>query len=188
MDKTLHTKWGTAQIGNQGYYRITSTKEGNKNKFLHRLIWEDFYGCKVPDGYVIHHKDFDKKCNCILNLQLMRDKDHRILHNTGENHPMYNKKHSKESKMKMSEAKMGHEVSDETKMKIGESLSKFNNTSGYFRVCKQKDKRCNQGWRWAYWYHDENGKRKNISSNDIEKLKAKVKSKGLKWKKLKGDE
>lgn len=188
MNKTLHTKWGTAKVS-EGYYRITSKKEGNHNKFLHRLIWEDFYNCKVPEGYVIHHRNHIKTDNCILNLQLMRNKDHCILHNPkGENHRNYGKTHSGESKMKMSEEKMGHDVSGETKRKISESLSKSNNTSGYFRVCKQKDKRCNHGWRWAYWYYDENGKRKNISSNDIDKLEAKVKAKGLKWKKLKGDE
>ena len=40
--KSIDTKFGKATILN-GYYRITSTKEGNNNKSLHRLIFEDFY-------------------------------------------------------------------------------------------------------------------------------------------------
>ncbi len=80
MKKKLHTKYGTATIDN-GYYRIKTRKEKNHNKFLHHLIWEDFYGCKVPDGYDIHHKNGNKLDNCILNLQLMRHSKHTKLHN-----------------------------------------------------------------------------------------------------------
>lgn len=94
----MRTKFGNAKISNNGYYVITSKKEGNQNKLLHRLIWEDFYNCEVPEGYIIHHKNGDKLDNCILNLQVMRDKDHRILHNTGENHPFFGKHLSNEHK------------------------------------------------------------------------------------------
>ena len=37
------TKFGRAYIGHHGYYVVTSKKEGNHNKLLHRLIFEDFY-------------------------------------------------------------------------------------------------------------------------------------------------
>lgn len=79
----MKTKFGNVKINGVGYYMVTSTKEGNHKKLLHRLIWEDFWGCEIPKGYVIHHKDGNKLNNCILNLQLMRDKDHRSLHSTG---------------------------------------------------------------------------------------------------------
>lgn len=82
MKKKIHTKFGTATIV-KGYYVIKTRKEGNHNKFLHRLIWEDFYDCEVPKGYVIHHRNHIKTDNCILNLQLMRHSDHNTLHNTG---------------------------------------------------------------------------------------------------------
>ena len=94
--------------------------------------------------------------------QLMRDKDHKSLHNVGENHPMYGKHHLDESKQK---------------------ISKTMNSSGYFRVCKKKDKRYNQGFIWVYKY-PENGKRNSIYSVSLEKLEKRVKSKGLIWKKL----
>lgn len=85
---TIKTKFGNVRI-HRGYYTVCSYKEGNYNKSLHRLIWEDFWGTEIPDGYVIHHRNFNKLDNCILNLKLMRDEDHRSLHNTGENNPMY---------------------------------------------------------------------------------------------------
>lgn len=185
MNKTLHTKWGTAKVS-EGYYKITSGKEGNWGKRLHRLIWEDFYGCEVPKGYVIHHRDHNSLNNCILNLQLMRREDHIILHRTG-------KTHSEETKRKISETKKGKftaengnygwHLSEETKNKMSESK----NTSGYFRVSKNKCKNCKQGFIWVYRYYVD-GKTKVISSTNIEKLESKVKAKGLKWKKLKGDE
>ena len=154
----MKTKYGTARINKEGYYHITSRREGNKNKLLHRLIWEDFYNTEVPKGYTIHHRNGDKKCNCILNLQLMRNKDHLSLHHKNKN------------------------LSEETKKK----MSKSQNTTGYFCVTKQKKKDCKQGFIWKYQYYVD-GKRKAIVSVDIKKLKAKVKSKGLIWKKLEGE-
>ena len=158
----MKTKFGNAKI-DKGYYRITSRKEGNNGKFLHRLIWEDFWKAEVPKGYVIHHRNFNKLDNCILNLQLMRDKDHRILHNICENNPMYGKNLSERHKI---------------------NLSKSRNTSGYLNVCKDKDKRFKQGFIWCYQYF-EDGKHIKIRSVDINKLEAKVKAKGLLWKEFK---
>ena len=184
-DKILHTKFGNAKIQNGGYYVITSGKEGNSGKTLHRLIWEDFYGCEVPEGYVIHHQDFNKLNNCILNLQLMRKKDHISLHKTGKNNHNYGKYLSEETKQKISENHArywkGKTRSEETKQKMSEAR----NTSGYYHVSKRKNKTCKQGWCWVYRYYDENGKRKSISSIDIKKLEAKVKAKGLPWMCLK---
>ena len=53
-DKTILTIFGTAKIQKDGYYVITTRKEGNNKAKLHRLIWEDKFG-SIPDGYVIHH-------------------------------------------------------------------------------------------------------------------------------------
>lgn len=50
----LNTKWGLARLNKQrGYYQINSKE--NRHKYLHRLIWEDFYNCSIPKGYIIHH-------------------------------------------------------------------------------------------------------------------------------------
>lgn len=92
MNEILHTKFGKAKIDDDGYYIIISYKEGNRHKRLHRLIYEDFYGCKIPKGYQIHHKNGNKLDNCILNLQLIKPSEHTRLHNgnqKGENNYNY---------------------------------------------------------------------------------------------------
>ena len=45
--ETQNTKYGIAKIHNTGYYRITSRKEGNNGKLLHRLIFEDVHKRKL---------------------------------------------------------------------------------------------------------------------------------------------
>ena len=59
-EKILHTKFGNAKLRKDGYYKITSVKEGNHNKYLHRLIFEEFYGVEIPKGFVVHHKNHIK--------------------------------------------------------------------------------------------------------------------------------
>ena len=96
----------------------------------------------------------------------MSGENHPMYGKTGKNHPMYGRKHS-----------------DETKNKMSLNLSKKHNTSGYYRVSKQKYSTYKQGFIWKYQY-TENGKHKAISSVDIKKLEKKVKDKGLKWEKI----
>ena len=79
---------------------------------------------------------------------------------------MWSKKHSEESKCKMSKSK---------------------NTTGYLNVSKQKNPNYKKGFTWRYTYY-EDGKRKSITSVDIEKLESKVKAKGLKWLKFENKE
>ncbi|MBQ5475467.1 MAG: HNH endonuclease [Lachnospiraceae bacterium] len=158
----MKTKFGNAKISNKGYYIITSGKEGNHNKMLHRLIWEDWYDKPVPEGYVIHHLNHNKVDNRIQNLQCVKERLHRKHHNKEANHPMFNKTHCDESKYRISAA---------------------NNTTGYFRVSKQKNSKCKQGYTWSYQYF-EGGKRRNITSTDLKVLKQKVQDKGLIWKKF----
>lgn len=133
-EPTLHTKFGTASVNpNSGYYTITG---GNyKNKLLHRLIFEDFYGY-IPDNYVIHHKDGDKLNNCILNLQLMSWKEHC------KTHLHYNR---------------------DLNFCIKES--KAQNTTGYFRVSISKCKQCNQGFMYRYQYRENKHKKAIFSTD-----------------------
>lgn len=169
---SIKTKFGTASIESVGYYRITSTKEGNHEKKLHRLIFEDFYG-EIPEGYVIHHKDGNRTNNCIMNLQLMRLGTHTAIHNA-------NREVSDETKAKLSKSHKGIRHPKE----FGMNLSKKRNTSGYFRVCKVKKKDVKQGFRWVYRYYDENGGRVQLTSINLDKLKNKVLSKGLEWREI----
>ena len=111
----MKTKFGKAKIYN-GYYYIISRKEGNCNKLLHRLIWEDFYGTKIPEGYHIHHKNGNKLDNCILNLQLLSESDHIRLHRSGTNL-------SEEHKQQISKSLKDKCCSEEYKQKIIKNLN-----------------------------------------------------------------
>lgn len=46
---------------------------------MHRYVWE-FYNCKIPKGYHVHHIDGDKSNNDISNLQLLKGTEHWSLH------------------------------------------------------------------------------------------------------------
>lgn len=46
---------------------------------LHRFIWTYFNG-EIPDGYEIHHRDFDKDNNDIANLELVTKDEHQRIH------------------------------------------------------------------------------------------------------------
>ena len=191
MNTYLKTKFGVAQIDSKGYYRITSGKEGNNNKFLHRLIFESFYGFKIPKNYIIHHKNGNKTDNCILNLQLMHISLHGKLHNIG-------KKLSEKTKEKISNSRKGKTLSEKTKKKVAtnharywkgknrskktiEKISKKQTTTGILRVCKDKQKNCKQGFIWCYQYKESRNKNIKIVSVNLLKLKEKVLEKGLNW-------
>ena len=154
----METIFGRCKINSNGYYQVTSSKEGNLGKYLHRLIFERFYGFEIPKGFVIHHKNENRADNCILNLQLMRRNEHSIHHNKGE------------------------AFSDEEKIK----RCKHNQT-GYFRVWKKNQSDVVQGFTYQYVYY-ENGKRRYLSSVNLDKLKEKVLAKGLLWLELDNQE
>jgi len=172
MNTVINTIFGRAIINIDGYYQITSSKEGNYGKKLHRLIWENVWG-NLPKGWIVHHLDGDETNNCILNLYGMPEHLHLSIHNKGKNHPMWGKK-GKDN------PRYGKTHSEETRRKISESRNRM----GFFNVWKEKNKKCKQGVIYRYAYYDENNHRKRISSTDIKKLEEKVKSKGLKWLKF----
>lgn len=47
---------------------------------VHRYIWEQVNGRRLPPGWVVHHKDLDPTNNHPDNLQAMRAEDHSALH------------------------------------------------------------------------------------------------------------
>lgn len=77
----MQTKYGTAKPNHDGYYMITSRKEGYHHKYLHKLIWEEHYGKPVPKGYVIHHLNHNNQDNRIQNLQCVYEPLHLKHHN-----------------------------------------------------------------------------------------------------------
>lgn len=168
----LKTKFGIAKIY-KDYYIICSSKEGNLNKRLHRLIYEDFWGVKLPSEIIIHHKNGNKLDTCILNLEAMEWGKHTTHHWTG-------KKHTFNSRKKMSDSRKGLKLSIENNVKLSQSK----NTVGYFRVTTQPCPSCNQGYVYVYKYLDSKNNRKSIVSVDLNKLKKKVLLKGLEWRKF----
>ena len=192
----METKFGTAGLDPKGYYRINSGKEGNNNKMLHRLIWEDWYGKPVPKGCVIHHINQNKTDNRIQNLQCVSRSNHQRFHSThlseesirkisesklGEKNPNFNKPLTESHKQLLTHyAKQPK--SDEHK----KNMSKTKNTVGYLNVSKHKSKRYKQGFCWRYSY-SENGKRHDIQRVNLEDLEKEVKRRGLKWLKFEED-
>lgn len=140
----LETKFGTAKIGQNGYFKISSAKEGNGGKFLHRLILEDFYNITLPDDWVVHHNDGNKLNNNVWNLIPMPRSEHSSMHNKG-NEGIWKGKHlpkqmrenisqankgrvfTKEWCEKISKSKKGKSVSIETRKKLSKLNSGKNN-------------------------------------------------------------
>lgn len=68
-----------------GYYLNAKT-----HKRLHVYVWEHYNG-EIPNGYHVHHKDFDKSNNEIDNLQLLSPKEHMKLHGKSWDKERYEK-------------------------------------------------------------------------------------------------
>ena len=190
--KSFYTKFGKATLKSNGYFMITSIKEGNHGKRLHRLIYEDYHKCTLlPKTYSSYWWKY-RTNNDISNLQLMCWGDHTRLHHKNKiiseeqkqkasiankgRKPFLGRKHSEESKKKMSEVQKGRIITNQHKLKLSKSV----NTTGYFRVSKQYSSQYSKGFRYRYIY-TVNGKRMEIKSVDLEKLKKKVLDKGLPW-------
>jgi len=76
-------------------------------------MYENHIG-EIPEGYVVHHIDFTKN-NFLENFQMMTRKEHRILHNSGENNPNYGKHPSEKTKELMRESHIGKHPSEESR-------------------------------------------------------------------------
>lgn len=150
MSKKYKTKLGELNENNKGYFRLPN------NELLHRAVWEEYYGQKIPDGYVIHHKDENPKNNSIDNLQLMTIEEHIKHHHIGK------------------------KVRDDSK----ELISKSTNKTGYFRVSKKVCAKCKKGFVYRYQYYTDDGEKMAITSTDLKKLKKKVLERNLTWKRL----
>jgi len=117
MNKVLYTKWGTARVSGDGYYKITSGKEGYHGKRLHRLIWESYYG-EIPEGMLVHHRNGIKTDNSIQNLELISHSEHTHMHNK-------DRIFSDESRRKMSESHKGKVNSQATRKKMSENNARY---------------------------------------------------------------
>ena len=185
MKKSINTKFGIAYLDGDGYYHIKSPN--GKDKLLHRLIYEEANG-KIPEGEIIHHIDGNPLNNNLNNLLMVSRSEHNKIHHTGRvcseetknkiRNALKGRKCTPEQIRKNSESQKDKKLSEQHKLNI----SAPNNTTGYFRVSKVKNKNYKQGFYWVYSYYDENNKPVKISSVDLNKLKNKVLQKDLPWK------
>lgn len=59
-------------------------KIAGKKTDEHRLVWERAYG-PIPEGMVIHHKNYNKHDNSLSNLELLTYEEHNEIHETYKN-------------------------------------------------------------------------------------------------------
>ena len=165
----------------KGYLMVGLTKNGKQKKFkIHRLVAEAFI--PNPEGKpCIDHINTIRNDNRVENLrwvtykennnnQLTKKKyseNHR--EQTGENHPMYGKHHSEETKKKMSEAKKGkycgeNNPNSKPVIQIDPNTNEIVNTySGTNEVARQTgfnqsaissccrgERKTHKGYKWMY--------------------------------------
>ena len=78
--RSLPTTFNGHKIQYQsGNRRHPSINQGKTLKLIHVLVWEQEHG-KKPEGYDLHHKDFDKTNWDLENLELLSKSDHKRIH------------------------------------------------------------------------------------------------------------
>ena len=86
----------------------------------------------------------------------------------------------KELEKKVKNSNLEWRIIDSSKPIVEDKINSAN-TSGFFKVSKQKCKSCTKGFRWRYSYK-EKGKSKELTSTSLLKLKEKVLKNKLEWK------
>ena len=73
-------------------------------------------------GFDIHHIDENIMNNSLENLVYLTKSEHSKLHNKGENHPMYGKHISEETKKKLSESQKGKASSNKDRIWVNNGV------------------------------------------------------------------
>lgn len=180
--ENLKTQFGNARITPNGYYQITSYKEGFQHELLHRLIFEEFYNIKISEMFpnqemVIHHIDGNKVNNNTWNLDIMPRSEHQSFHMKGEKNPNYKKTPSLETIEKIRIGNLGKTHNETAK----QQMSKNKSSTGFFRLTKRKDTTCTQGFVWTYRYYIDSKNRRMISRTNLYNLVDAVTNEDLPW-------
>ncbi len=146
--------------------RYMMIKTGERSELLHRHLMEQKIGRKLVKGEVVHHMDGDKLNNRKYNLKIVTAREHSDIHNIGKIPPNKGIPMSDEQKKKLSIARMGFVMSEETKAKISSSLKgKPSSRKGITMSSEQKEKisksmikaRKEKFWTTSYDYSRRGG-------------------------------
>lgn len=130
-----HPSWrgGQRKTGKQGYLRQSCPSHPFCDKYgyvlQHRLIVEKHIGRILLKSEVVHHTNGITSDNRIENLEILEKGEHTRLHRIGKKHTLetkqklsnskIGKKRTKEDIKKISNGHKGLKLSEETKRKIG---------------------------------------------------------------------
>ena len=184
-----------AHFSPSGYDKqpVNRILQNNSDRYIYQVLWEvddctDNHLNQMEIYYINEYNpqfNFTEGGDGMSGFKHSKESKRKISEaKKGENHPMYGKSHSEEARKKISEALKGENNpmygkshSEETRKK----MSKAHNTTGFYRVCKNKNNSCKQGFTWCYQYCLDS-KYKAITSIDLKKLEEKVRKEGLEWK------
>ena len=63
-----------------GHYRVHGFVNNKpRHQYVARMIWEYFHG-KIPEGIILHHKDYNKLNNKLENFELVSNSLHSMIH------------------------------------------------------------------------------------------------------------
>ena len=136
-----------AETTKTGYKRVRLYKKGEKPRLysVHRLVALAFI--PNPNNYpVINHKidDFEHRSdNRVENLEWCTYKYNTLYSShkwTGENHPLYGKQHTEETKKKISEKAIGRHHTEESKKKMSEHRKGADNGNAKKMRCIELNK------------------------------------------------
>lgn len=158
---------------------INRILQNNPDKYNYRILWKvsDCTDNHLNQMEIYYIRENDPKFNFTKGGDGSFGFEHSEESRKKMSESHKNKKLSDEHKRKISETQKGKKFSDEHKRKMSESISKTKNATGFYRVSKQKDNGCKQGFIWLYTYQN-----KKISSVNLLKLKEKVEAQNLPWK------
>lgn len=100
-----------------------------ENVHLHRYVWEKHFG-KIPDGFIVHHKDENKMNWSIGNLELVSRSEHIRKHQ----HNLHN-----ENTRRFGEKARRHKLTQKQVDEIRKVYKKYDKHSGGRALAKKYD-------------------------------------------------